>query len=146
VKTQVRRQFALFVCIGLGATAVHVVIAAHLIGTHMVPPTLGNTIAFVFAHLFSYFSQSAYVFRRPPTPVQYWRFLSVSLVGLAFVTAISAGLEVLGVHYLASIAAVVLVLPIVTFCLHSLWTFRNRGEAGTLPLRKHVVGAGRWIA
>jgi putative flippase GtrA len=131
VKTLVRRQFALFVCIGLGATAAHVVIAAHLIGTHMMPPALGNAIAFVLAHLFSYFSQSAYVFRRPSTSVQYWRFLRVSLVGLAFVTAISAGLEALGVHYLASIAAVALVLPVVTFCLHRFWTFRNRGEAGT---------------
>ena len=128
MKTLVRRQFALFVCIGLGATAMHVAIAAHLIGTHMMPPALGNAIAFVFAHLFSYFSQSAYVFQRPPTSVQYWRFLSVSLVGLAFVAAISTGFEVLGVHYLASIAAVVLVLPIVTFGLHSLWTFHDRGE------------------
>jgi putative flippase GtrA len=146
MNTRVRRQFALFLCIGFGATAVHVVIAAYLIGTQMMPPTLGNAIAFVCAHLFSYFSQSAYVFQRPPSPVQYWRFLSVSLVGLAFVTAISAGLEVLGVHYLASIAAVVLVLPIVTFCLHSFWTFRNRGGVGALPLRKHLVSAGRWIA
>jgi putative flippase GtrA len=145
VKTLMRRPFALFVCIGLGATAVHVVIAAHLIGTHMIPPAQGNAIAFVFANLFSYFSQSVYVFQRPPTPVQYWRFLSVSLAGLALVAAISSGLEVLGVHYLAGIAIVVLVLPIVTFSLHSLWTFRQRGEE-TLPLRKHVVGAGRWIA
>ena len=128
-----RRQFTLFLCIGSGATAVHVVIAAHLIGTHMVPPTLGNAIAFHFANVFSYFSQSTCVFRRPPTPVQYWRFLCVSLVGLALVAAISTGLEVLGVHYLAAIAAVVLVLPIVTFGLHSLWTFRNRGEGETLP-------------
>lgn len=133
MKTLVRRQFALFLCIGLGATAVHVVIAANLIGTHMMPPALGNTIAFVVANLFSYFSQSAYVFRQQPRTVQYWRFLCVSLVGLALVAAISTGLEVLGVHYLAGIAAVVLVLPIVTFGLHSLWTFRNRGEGGTLP-------------
>jgi putative flippase GtrA len=133
VKTLVRRQFALFLCIGLGATAVHVVIAANLIGTHMMPPALGNAIAFVVANLFSYFSQSAYVFRQQPRTVQYWRFLCVSLVGLALVAAISTGLEVLGVHYLAGIAAVVLVLPIVTFGLHSLWTFRNRGEGGTLP-------------
>ncbi|MCI3953041.1 MAG: rane protein [Burkholderiales bacterium] len=124
----VRRQFALFLCIGLGATAVHVVIAAYLIGTHMMPPALGNTIAFVFANLFSYFSQSTYVFQRPPTPAQYWRFLSVSLVGLAVVAAISSGLEVLGVHYLAGIAAVVLIVPIATFGLHSLWTFRDDGE------------------
>jgi putative flippase GtrA len=127
----VRRQFALFLCIGLGATAVHVVIAAYLIGTHMMPPALGNAIAFVFANLFSYFSQSTYVFQRPPTPAQYWRFLSVSLVGLAVVAAISSGLEVLGVHYLAGIAAVVLVVPIATFGLHSLWTFRDDGEGET---------------
>ena len=124
----VRRQFALFLCIGLGATAVHVVIAAYLIGTHMMPPALGNAIAFVFANLFSYFSQSTYVFQRPPTPAQYWRFLCVSLVGLAVVAAISSGLEVLGVHYLAGIAAVVLIVPIATFGLHSLWTFRDDGE------------------
>ena len=127
----VRRQFALFLCIGLGATAVHVVIAAYLIGTHMMPPALGNAIAFVFANLFSYFSQSTYVFQRPPTPAQYWRFLSVSLVGLAVVAAISSGLEVLGVHYLAGIAAVVLIVPIATFGLHSLWTFRDDGEGET---------------
>jgi putative flippase GtrA len=133
VKTLVRRQFAVFVCIGLAATAVHVVMAAHLIGTHMMPPALGNAIAFLFANLFSYFSQSAYVFQRPPTPVQYWRFLCVSLVGLAVVAAISSGFEVLGVHYLAGIAAVVLVLPLVTFGLHSLWTFRNRGDGETFP-------------
>jgi putative flippase GtrA len=131
VKTLVGRRFALFVCIGLGATAVHVAIAAHLIGTHLMPPSLGNAIAFVFANVFSYFSQSAYVFQRLPTPVHYWRFLCVSLLGLAVVAAISTGLEVLGVHYLAGIAAVVLVLPIVTFGLHSLWTFRNRGDAET---------------
>ena len=145
MKGLVRRQFALFLCIGLAATAVHVVIAAHLIGTHVMPPALGNAIAFLFANLFSYFSQSAYAFRRPPTPAQYWRFLCVSLVGLALVAAISSGLEVLGVHYLAGIAAVVLVLPIVTFGLHSLWTFRNRGEK-TLSLRNQLVRAGRWIA
>jgi putative flippase GtrA len=133
VKTLVRRQFAVFVCIGLAATAVHVVMAAHLIGTHMMPPALGNAIAFLFANLFSYFSQSAYVFQRPPTPVQYWRFLCVSLVGLAVVAAISSGFEVLGVHYLAGIAAVVLVLPLVTFGLHSHWTFRNRGDGETFP-------------
>ena len=127
----VRRQFALFLCIGLGATAVHVVIAAYLIGTHMMPPALGNAIAFVFANLFSYFSQSTYVFQRPPTPAQDWRFLSVSLVGLAVVAAISSGLEVLGAHYLAGIAAVVLVVPIATFGLHRLWTFRDDGEGET---------------
>jgi putative flippase GtrA len=127
MKSLVRREFGLFLCIGLAATAVHVAIATHLIGTHMLPMALGNAIAFVVANLFSYFSQSAYVFQRPATSVQYWRFLIVSLVGLAFVVAISSGVEALGVHYLASIAVVVLVVPIVTFSVHSLWTFRKNG-------------------
>jgi putative flippase GtrA len=123
VKALVGRQFSLFICIGLGATVVHVVIAAYLIGTQLMPPARGNAIAFIFANLFSYFSQSAYVFQRPRTPGQYWRFLCVSLFGLALVASISVGLEALGVHYLAGIAAVVFVLPVVTFVLHAIWTF-----------------------
>lgn len=146
MKVLVRRQFALFLCIGLGATTVHVVIAAHLIENHMVPPALGNAIAFVFANLFSYFSQSAYVFQVPPSPVQYWRFLSVSLGGLALVAALSSGLEALGFHYMVGIAAVVLVLPIVTFGVHSLWVFRNRGERQLCHSGKQLVRASRWIA
>ena len=130
MKVVVRRQFVMFLCIGLGATAVHVVIATCLIGNHMTPPALGNAIAFVFANLFSYFSQSAYVFQRSPTRVQYWRFLSVSLGALALVAGTASALEALGVHYLAAIGVVVLVLPIVTFGVHSLWTFRGtRGTA-----------------
>ena len=127
MKSLVRREFGLFLCIGLGATAVHVAIATYLIGTHMLPVALGNAIAFVVANLFSYFSQSSYVFQRPPTSVQYWRFLTVSLVGLVFVVAISSGLEALGIHYLVSIGVGVLVVPIVTFGVHSVWTFRKNG-------------------
>jgi putative flippase GtrA len=112
----------------------------------MMPPALGNSIAFLLANLLSYLSQSAYVFRRSPTPAQYWRFLCVSLFGWALVVAISSGLEVLGAHYLAGIAAVVLVLPIATFGIHRLWTFRSRDEGGTLPVRKDLLGAGRWTA
>ena len=127
MKSLVRREFGLFLCIGLGATALHVAIATYLIGMLMLPIALGNAIAFVAANLFSYFSQSTYVFQRPPTSVQYWRFLTVSLVGLVFVVAISSGLEALGVHYLVSIGVVVLVVPIVTFGVHSAWTFRKNG-------------------
>jgi putative flippase GtrA len=129
----VPRQMVRFFCVGLAATAVHVVIAAHLIGTQMMPPELGNAIAFVCANLFSYFSQSHYVFQKRPAPMQYWRFLNVSLVGLVLVAAISVGLEALGVHYAVGIAAVVLVVPVATFGLHSLWTFRDGREGEACP-------------
>ena len=122
------RQLALFLCFGLVATTVHVVIAAYLIGAHLMAPAFGNGIAFVFANLFSYFAQSAYVFQQRPTTVQYRRFLCVSLVGLVLVAAISAGFEMLGVHYSVGIAAVIVILPFLTFALHSLWTFHNGGE------------------
>jgi putative flippase GtrA len=140
----VARQLALFLCFGLVATAVHVVIAAYLIGAHMMAPALGNGIAFVFANLFSYFGQSAYVFQQRPTTVQYRRFLCVSLVGLALVAAISAGFEMVGVHYFAGIAAVIVILPFFTFALHSLWTFQNGGERAC-SLRKLVKG-NAWMA
>lgn len=143
MKVLVRRQFVMFVCIGLGATAVHVGIATHLIGNHMMPPALGNAIAFVFANLFSYFFHSAYVFQRSPTRAQYWRFLSVSVGGLAIAVGISSALEALGVHYLMGVCAVVLTLPIVTFTLHNVWTFRD-AKGHTVPLLNHSGRAGRW--
>ena len=129
------KQFVRFLWIGLAATAAHVVIAAHLIGYHMLSATAGNVVAFVCANLFSYFSQSIYVFDSRPTAVRYWRFLGVSLVCLGAVAAISWALEELGVHYLGAIAAVVLVVPFATFCVHSLWTFRP-GDARASPHRE----------
>ena len=140
------RQLALFLCFGLVATSVHVVVAAHLIAAHMMAPALSNGIAFVFANLFSYFTHSAYVFQRAPTPLQYWRFLSVSLVGLALVLAISSVLGVLGVHYLVGIVAVVSIVPFLTFLVHSVWTFRDQSKAGARPSPNHFAKAGRWIA
>jgi putative flippase GtrA len=142
----VKRQLPPFLCIGLGATAVHAAIAAYLIGTHTMPLVLGNVIAFVFANVFSYLLQSAYVFQRAPTPLQYWRFLSVSLAGLALVVAISSVLGVLGVHYLVSIVAVVSIVPFLTFVVHRVWTFRDRSEAQARRSLNHFARAGRWTA
>ena len=122
------RRFIRFAFVGLGATAVHVVIAAHLIATHMVSAALGNAIAFVCANVCSYLCQSFYVFETRPETNRYGRFLTVSLMGLVVVAAVSKGLDALGVHYLVGIAVVVLVVPIATFGFHTLWTFREGGE------------------
>lgn len=140
-------QLPLFLSVGLGATAVHAAIAAYLIGTHAMPLVLGNAIAFVFANVFSYLLQSAYVFQRGPTHLlQYWRFLSVSLAGLALVVAISSVLGVLGVHYLVSIVAVVSIVPFLTFLVHRVWTFRDGGDARARGSLNHFARVGRWIA
>jgi putative flippase GtrA len=122
----VPRQFIRFLWVGVGATALHVLVAAHLIGSYLMPAAAGNAIAFVLANLFSYFLHSLYVFDRRPTPDRYWRFLAVSLIVLVLVAVVSAGLEVIGAHYLAGIAAIVLIGPIATFGLHSIWTFREK--------------------
>ena len=126
------RQLVRFLWIGLVATAVHVAVAAHLMGNLMWSAVAGNAAAFICANLLSYFFQSVYVFDSRPSPVRYWRFLVVSLVCLTTVAAISWALEVLGVHYLAAIATVVVVVPFATFCVHSVWTFRS-GEARASP-------------
>ena len=140
------RQLAPFLCIGLGATAVHVAVATYLIGTHMMSLAVGNAIAFVFANVCSYLLQSAYVFQRAPTPVSYWRFLSVSLAGLALVVAISSVLGVLQVHYLVGIVAVVSIVPFLTFLVHRGWTFQDRSEAQARRTLNDFARAGRWIA
>jgi len=140
------RQLAPFLCIGLGATAVHVAIAAYLIGTHTMPLVLGNAVAFIFANVFSYLLQSGYVFQQARTPLQYWRFLGVSLAGLALVVATSSVLGVLRVHYLVSIVAVVSIIPFLTFLVHRVWTFRDRGHAQAHGSLNHFARVGRWTA
>jgi putative flippase GtrA len=126
------RQFVRFLWIGSAATAAHVAVAAHLIGNLAWSAPAGNAAAFACANLLSFLCQSLYVFDARPTPVRYGRFLGVSLVCLGAVAAVSWALEALGVHYLAAIAAVVLMVPFATFCVHSVWTFRS-GESRASP-------------
>lgn len=113
-----------FAWVGVGVTALHVLVATWLITAQELSPVTANGFAFVTATLVSYTANTLWSFKRNLHPQSLLRFVSVSLVGLLATLGISAVAEALGAHYLAGIAAVVVIVPGLSFLMHRAWTYR----------------------
>jgi len=118
----VRRIFR-FGAVGVAATGIHVVVAAYLIGSRGLHPTIGNGIAFVCAMVSSYVGNALWSFQQNLSGQTFIRFIAVSLAGLTATLAISGVANAIGMHYFVGIGAVVVLVPMLTFLLHSVWTF-----------------------
>ena len=113
-----------FAWVGVGVTALHVAVATWLITAHGLPPVAANGLAFMTATLVSYVANTLWSFKHNLRAQSLLRFISVSLIGLLTTLGISAAAESLGAHYLAGIAAVVLIVPGLSFLMHRAWTYR----------------------
>jgi putative flippase GtrA len=120
-------RFAVSGCVSTGT---HVVVAL-LLGRLGIGSGLANGGAFCVALVVSWFLNTVWTFGQAPSRAQLVRFALVSLVGLAATMAIAEAVRALGGADLMGIAVVVLVVPVVTFLLHSRWTYAER-DAGTL--------------
>jgi len=109
---------------GVIATGVHVAVATPLIYLLHASQVGANGVAFVVANVASYLLNTLWSFGATPTRDSYLRFLIVSLLGLAMTLGISAGAQALGFGYWAGLAAILSVVPVVTFVLHRTWTYR----------------------
>lgn len=109
---------------GVIATGVHVAVATPLIYLLHASQASANGVAFVVANVASYLLNTLWSFAAKPGRDNYLRFLAVSLVGLSLTLAISAGAQALGAGYWAGLAAILSVVPGVTFALHRHWTYR----------------------
>lgn len=109
---------------GVIATGIHVAVATLLIYLLHASQVVANGVAFVIANIGSYLLNTLWSFGATPGRDSYLRFLAVSLLGLMLTLAISAGAEALGASYWAGLAAILCVVPIVTFVLHRSWTYR----------------------
>ncbi|GLC91572.1 hypothetical protein Tamer19_09800 [Cupriavidus sp. TA19] len=108
---------------GMIATGIHVAVATQLIWLLHASQVSANGIAFVIANIGSYLLNTIWSFGARPTRDSYLRFLAVSLLGLALTLAISAGAQVAGVGYWVGLAAILSVVPVITFVLHRRWTY-----------------------
>ncbi|MCY7330868.1 MAG: GtrA family protein, partial [Saprospiraceae bacterium] len=117
-------QLFRFAWVGVGVTALHVLVATWLITAQGVSPVTANGIAFVTATLVSYIANTLWSFKHKLHSHSLLRFMSVSMVGLLSTLGISAVAQVIGLAYYFGIAAVVLVVPGVSFLLHRAWTYR----------------------
>lgn len=121
------RQGALFVVVGGAATATHLtaaLAARELLGQS---PLIANFIGYVCAIGVSYLCNARLTFRaRALDGAQLGRFLVVSLLGLLANQAIVHGVvDLLGLPFWAGLAAVVTLVPAMTFVLSRLWVFRR---------------------
>lgn len=117
-------QASRFAWVGVGVTILHVAVATWLITAQGLSQVSANGLAFVTATLVSYIANTLWSFNHNLHAQSLLRFTSVSLAGLLITLCISAVAESLGTHYLAGIAAVVLIVPVFSFLMHRAWTYR----------------------
>lgn len=120
------RRVLRFALVGGLSTCLHIVVAYGAIRQWGWLPSLANGLAYGVATVFSYAANAAWTFSARITPHNMWRFASVSACGLALSMGVSHVAATLGLPAWCGIALVVLVVPPVTFALHTKWTFPSK--------------------
>lgn len=105
-------------------TGLHVFIAAGLIRLLAISPPVANGVAFLVATVFSYMIHTLWSFSSPLHGRNLFRFVVVFMVGCILAVAVSFVAQRFGLHYLYGIGLVALIVPPITFLLHSFWTYR----------------------
>jgi putative flippase GtrA len=110
---------------GLATTLLHIAIASVLFRQWEVNASWANAISFAFANLFSYVVNSLWSFGKRIELASWRRFLSVSLVGWLLTFMIARGVEMAGGHFYLGLLAVISIVPVASYCLHRMFTFRS---------------------
>lgn len=114
------QRFVRFILAGVANTLVHVSVFVFLIYMH-ISVVLANVLAFICANIFSFFMSSYFVFKINTSSIYfYWRFLSVSIIGVVLSFAISVVCEKLQLHSYTSVLGVVLIMPPVSYLLQKI--------------------------
>ena len=116
-----------FIAVGGCAAATHLMVVALLVHFLHLAPLAANVLAFLVAFVVSYQGHAWFTFSR--TGARGWRVVgrffavaSLSFVGNELLYA--AALHWLAWHYLASLAAVLVLMAVATFVLSKFWAFR----------------------
>lgn len=121
--TELIRLVRFGVC-GLLATGLHVGVAVVLISHAGASQTLANTIAFACATCWSYLVNTLWSFSSSLRLRNVWRFIAVSLGGVALTGLVSYLAQVAGAGPWIGIAMVVCAVTPLTFVTHRRWTYR----------------------
>lgn len=106
------------------ATGVHALVAISFVNLVAPIPTLANGTAFAVATAFSYVVNTLWTFGKPLHGRSLLRFVLVASIGCALAVGISGIAEYYGFNYALGILAVAATVPLITFTLHILWTYR----------------------
>ena len=119
-----KRQFLVFAGIGVANTTIHAIVLTSLVEFIDLDVTMANFISFMIANIFSYVSNSRLTFLQPLSFYMYLKFLIASLLSLILTLIISELGRFFGLHYLLSFVFIIFLVPIFSFALMKLWTFK----------------------
>lgn len=126
-------QFARFAMVGGAATLSHVVIAMLCYELLDLRPLRANFFAFCGALFVSYLGNHRWTFAmRGEHLARFPRFVVTAVTGLALNQSIVyAMVEVMGWHYRFALAAVILIVPALSFLLNRGWVFSPKKVSDT---------------
>ncbi|MGR5287438.1 GtrA family protein [Vibrio maritimus] len=116
-----------FALTGGMATAIHIAVAFSFI--HLVKDSVlyANIVGFSIAFVFSYFAQTVLVFRHKVNLGNALRFFMVQFGALMISQAISELFSDWNSYI--RILMVVVILPIITYLIHKVWTYSGPSES-----------------
>lgn len=125
-------QLIRFGAVGAVATGIHAAGAGVFLALRgdAASAVAANLAGFCCAFLWSFLGNTFFVFRYPGSATEVFpRFALVSAVTFALAMAVSATADRIGLHPLAAIAAVVVLIPIASYLGNRWWVFRASGDA-----------------
>ena len=120
-----KKRVLRFCATGLIITTLHAFIVWVMVGLFLNSPPLSNGVAFIVATMTSYTINTLWSFSQPLQRHTLYKFICVSIIGFIASVAIAWIAQMFGLNYLLGIVGVVLIVPVLTFVLHSNWTYRK---------------------
>ncbi|MDA0110558.1 GtrA family protein [Vibrio mediterranei] len=118
-----------FILTGGMATAIHIAVA--FLFLHFIQDNVlyANVCGFTIAFFFSYFAQTLIVFKNKVNWGNAVRFFTVQFASLMVAQSISALFS--DVNSYIRVLIVVVILPIITYLVHKIWTFSEPNDTAT---------------
>ncbi len=111
-----------FLTVGVMSVMVHIIIAyLYIFFIDRDSVIVSNIIGFSVAVVFSYILQTKLVFKKLISYESAWKYIGVQIIGVT-ISILVTNYILVGSPYLKVIFVVVL-LPMMTYTIHSLWTF-----------------------
>lgn len=123
---ELRDQIMRFGLVGITATATHITTVLVLVEWSNWGPLWANLFAFLLAVLVSFEGHYHWTFKAsPPYTSAFPKFLVIALLGLGLnQTILFSVVSLLALDYRLGLAAVIIVVPSITFMANKLWAFQ----------------------
>lgn len=108
--------------VGGVSTSIHVACAYLLIGLFGASLIVSNFVGFLSAYLFSYLAQSRLVFAQAISYRKAAKYFLVQVLSLSIALCLAPFINGYSIYWKTVVIA--LLLPLITYVIHSIWTFR----------------------